>query len=215
MAKLGYKHYFYCANKSDVQSVNGLSRDHFLAQNTKPLVIEDDKLLSIDSVLPHTKVFDFGNMYKDDTAMKIYNMGYPLFDDEVIQSFYEDHIPFVVGKAGLLKAIDIYRSKLLAYYNFVVTEDGLRKSIDRFHLNLKDFYKFVDNNYAGLGSNSPSNFQEEINNKVTEQHNSNHRLTTTFKYDDIASVLSMVFDLERILKRTDWSNNTLLFYGHL
>ena len=69
------------------------------------------------------KVFEFGKLYYEDTSSQIYSVGMPLFENPEMQSKYENYAPYIVGKAGLLKAIEIYKTKIISYYESLF-EDG-------------------------------------------------------------------------------------------
>ena len=108
---MGYRHYFYIVKKSDVEKCNNIVFDELKRQYG-----DADGYIDFDEVFPRTEVFEFGKLYYEDTAERIYNTGKPLFGDKECQKYFDDYYPFVVGKEGLLEAIKIYKEKAISAY---------------------------------------------------------------------------------------------------
>lgn len=109
--KMGYRHYFYLVKKSDVEKCNNI-----VFSELKRQYGDTDGDIEFDKIFPRTEIFEFGKLYYDDTAERIYNTGKPLFRDKDCQEYFEDYYPFVVGKDGLLEAIKIYKEKVISAY---------------------------------------------------------------------------------------------------
>ena len=99
---MGYRHYFFKADKKDVEMVMDLSY-----QQLKEKYADND-YIDLDNVISHEEIYDFGKLHYEDTAEQIYNTGKPLFMDKECMECFSDYKPYEVGKDGLIKAIEIY-----------------------------------------------------------------------------------------------------------
>ena len=143
-------------------------------------------------------------MYYEDTAEQIYDTGNPLFDNAEVMEYFSDYIPFIVGKDGVLKAIEIFKNKIKKYYKDMLV-DGEKKIIPLFGLTIKDEdIKSIDK------------VKKEIQDKiriwehyksVVDINENNQNVTQSCLYE--YSIFNLVF----ILKTTDWKKETILFYG--
>lgn len=89
---MGYRHYLYKIKKETVKALQNKTLDElweeFTPQHDKDFQNsfgEKGKYLSIHDI-PQEEIFEFGKLYWDDTAERIYNTGKPLFENEEIQN---------------------------------------------------------------------------------------------------------------------------------
>ena len=205
---MGCRHYFYKVKKADIETVkdmdykqllkyaedNGVEIDEW--DDEKTFYFNDDKFLN------KTEVHEFGKLYWDDTASRIYSKGVPLFTNLEVQKDLDDYEPYVVGKEGLLEAISIYQEKVLNFYKdllvdgeerrlplgITITKDDV-KSIDKVVSHIENKIRSIS--YVGL-----ANINED----------SKWLVTSSWEYEH------SIFDLVHILKSMDWEKDTLLFY---
>lgn len=204
---MGYRHYFYKVNKADVEKVKDMTWDELLdcAKEFGAEVYEEEDsfYFNDDKFLNKTEVFEFGKLYWDDTAERIYNKGVHLFTKEEVRELVSDYVPYVVGKDGVLEAIKIYEEKVLKYYKDLLVDGkdcslplGITirkedvKSIDKLVEHIED--KIRNIGFIGL-----ANTKEEY--KWT--------VTSSWEYEH------SIFNLVHILKSVDWETETILFYG--
>jgi len=206
---MGYRHYFYKVNKADVEAVKDMSYNELLeyAQANNVAIDEwdgEEYLNFLDSkFLNQVEVHEFGKLYWDDTAERIYNKGVPLFTNKETQEQFDDYAPYVVGKDGVLEAISIYQEKVLNYYKDLLVDGEKRqipfgitltvddvKSIDKVLELIRD--KIVSITLRGLA---------DIDEKNKWQ------VTRSWEYEH------SIFNLVHILKSVDWETETILFYG--
>lgn len=206
---MGYRHYFYKVKKADIETVKDMDYKQLLKyaedngveinewDGEKTFYFNDGKFLN------KTKVHEFGKLYWDDTASRIYSKGVPLFTNLEVQKDLDDYEPYVVGKEGLLEAISIYREKVLNFYKdllvdgedrhlslgITITKDDV-KSIDKVVSHIEDKIRSIS--YRGL-----ANIDED----------SKWQVTSSWEYEH------SIFNLVHILKSIDWEQDTLLFYG--
>ena len=206
---MGYRHYFFKVKKTDVETVkdmdykdllqyaesNGVEIDEWKGKKT--FYFNDDKFLN------KIEVHEFGRLYWDDTAERIYNKGVPLFTKDEVQKEFSDYVPYVVGKEGVLEAISIYQEKVINFYKSLLVDGetrrlplGLTWTVD----DIKSIGKLV----------------EHIVNKITSlvyrglaniDNDNKWQVTTSWEYEH------SIFNLVHILKSIDWEQDTLLFYG--
>lgn len=201
---MGYRNYFYLVDKSLVETVKGMSQSSLLSfASDRGARVEDDHVWILDpKFLDLKEVFEFGKLYWDDTISQIQSTGYPMFQDaEVWESMY-DYSPYVVGKEGLLKAIEIYKRKIIDSYEDLL-KDGAEyvlpfgatvkaddiKSVDK----LAEFVQDKITWWKGLG--------------VIDLDESHERLSKSWQYEH------QIFDLVRLYKSIDWDKYTLIFLG--
>lgn len=204
---MGYRHYFYKVNKADVEKVKDMTLNEVIAyaKECSARVYEEENgfYFNDDVFLNKQEVFEFGKLYWDDTAERIYNKGVHLFSKEEVQEEVGDYVPYVVGKDGVLEAIKIYEEKVLKYYKDLLVDGKdcslplgitLRKedvkSIDKLVEHIEDKIRRIG--FIGL-----TDTNEEYKWSVTSSWEYEHS----------------IFNLVHILKSVDWETETILFYG--
>lgn len=204
---MGYRHYFYKVNKADVEKVKDMEVKEILSYAKEvgaDFDEEDDYFyFNDDKFLNKKEVFEFGKLYWDDTAERIYNKGVHLFTKEEVQEIVSDYVPYVVGKDGVLEAIKIYEEKVLKYYKDLLVDGqdyslplGIKirkedvKSIDKLVEHIEDKIRSIS--FRGL-----ANTDEEYKWSVTHSWEYEHS----------------IFNLVHILKSVDWETETIIFYG--
>lgn len=194
---MGYRHYFYIVKKSDVEKCNNIVFDELKRQYG-----DADGYIDFGEVFPRTEVFEFGKLYYEDTAERIYNTGKPLFGDKDCQEYFEDYYPFVVGKEGLLEAIKIYKEKVINAYQSLLGDGqevqyplGITMTEDiSEHDKMKNFVK------SRLLWIQKYHFED-----IDETNK--YKVSKSYIYEHA------IFNLIHLLKVIDWDNETILFYG--
>ena len=189
---MGYRHYFYTAKKSDIDAIQNLNLSEIFeyARNRSVDINEDENYFSFrdNKFLYQTEVFEFGKLYYDDTAERVYKTGKPLFTNSEVQNYFVDYNPYIVGKEGLLEAIKIYEDKIKSYFkDLVAGELGDPAQEALLYVQRKtnwfEYLPFV-------------NIDED-----------NYKITTSWEYE------YSIFNLAHVLKSINWETDTLLFYG--
>lgn len=200
---MGYRHYFYLIDKFDVEKIRDLSYEELIEYSKEhyPEAIEKgthsdgeaETYLSLYRMFPKEEIYCFGNSFCD-TAERIYSMGQPLFRNEDTQKHFEYYEPFLMGKGGMLEAIECFKEKTLSYYQKLLKvfkgesfeEDSFTYSLE---MELKEkIYTW---------SRKPI-FNTNPDSKI---------LTDTWLYE------YEIFNLMYLYKTIDWDKKTLLFYG--
>lgn len=204
---MGYRHYFYKVKRADVEAVKDMNFEELLkyAQANNADVDLEEKYFYFNdkAFLNKVEVHEFGKLYWDDTAERIYNKGVPLFTNKEVQEYVADYVPYVVGKDGLIEAITIYQEKVINYYKGLLTDGqdytyplGITihkddvKSIDKLVEHIED--KLQKILYLGLADTNEDN---------------KWQVTRSWEYEH------SIFNLVHILKTIDWETDTILFYG--
>ena len=202
---MGYRHYFYKVKKADVETIKDMDYEQLKKYVTERggEVVDDENYVNFDDVISQTEVHEFGKLYWDNTAERIYDKGTPLFSKKETQDAFDDYNPYIVGKEGLLEAISIYQEKVLNYYKGLLVDGEERqlplgitltvedvKSMDKVLEHLSD--KISRISYCGI-----ANIDEDRKWQVTSSWEYEHS----------------IFNLVHILKSIDWQEDTILFYG--
>lgn len=192
---MGYRHYFYLVEKTQVEAVKHMSISELYeyAEKCGSEVSEEDGkkyfYFNDEKFMNKTEIFEFGKLYFDDTAERIYSKGIPLFEKQEVQEYLSDYSPFVVGKDGLLEAIKIYEEKVLKYYKSLLSDDEEPRQ--------SKMLECVENKIRTLSVFGLANTDETNKMKVTSSWEYEHS----------------IFNLVHILKTIDWEKYTILFYG--
>lgn len=202
---MGYRHYFYKVDKSEVEKVKDMNYAQLLnyAKEVGCDVDENDNYFYFGDkkFLNKQEVFEFGKLYYEDTAQKIYNTGTPLFTNKETFEYFSDYYPYIVGKEGLLEAINIYQQKILDYYKGLLVDGD--EAIGPFGIvipkpNIKSVDKLVEDVRDKIFWN---------NNGIVDLDETKPCVTSTWLYE--YSIFNLVF----LLKTINWEKETLLFYG--
>lgn len=197
---MGYRYYFLKVKKEDVELVKDLSLQELKKYGSS----DSNEWVDLDDVITQKEIFEFGKLYYDDTAEQIYKTGIPLFNDKETMEYFSDYIPYVVGKEGLLKVIDIYRKKIVDYYKGLLV-DGETRIIPLFGFEIKnEDIKSLDK------------VRNDIEDKIRDwEHadkmifsNNEEQVTKSWNYE------YSIFNLLFLLKTIDWETENILFYGY-
>ena len=184
---MGHRHYMYKISKDLVNEIKGMT----LTELKKKFCGSDDpdSYFNFMHDISHQEIHNFGKLYYDDTAERIYSRGVPMFDSKEVMDELSDYYPYIVGKEGLIEAITIYQEKITNYYEslFEDNEDG--KSSDKQTRHMRDLFEEWKNKWA-------VNLDE-----------SNLFLTESWQYE------YSIFNLMACLKSMDFEKETILFYG--
>ena len=205
---MGYRHYFYLADKKHCEAVKHLTPSLFNAYCSMhfPQSVEDygdeDKYIDFMETLGQKRIFEFGKLYFDDTAERIYAKGVPLFQNDELRDYYSDYNPAIVGKEAIKEAIEIYRCKIINYYKGLIKNGATMKlppfgieikradidSIDKVCKHIEDELRWWEKGALNLDEDKP-------------------RLTDSWLYEHT------IFELVRLYKSIDWDKHCVLFYG--
>lgn len=205
---MGYRHYFSLADKKHCEAVRNLPLPLFNAYCSIhfPNSVEDyegdDKHINFMNTLEQKTIFEFGKLYYDDTAERIYEKGVPLFDNAETRDYYSDYDPAIVGKEAIKEAIEIYRGKIINYYKGMLKDGEIMqtplfgieikrddiKSIDKVCRHIEDELHWWGKGALNLDEDEP-------------------RLTDSWLYEHT------IFELVRLYKSIDWDKHCVLFYG--
>lgn len=195
---MGYRHYFYEVNIADCFIVKDLAYEQLVeyCKEAYPKCREEFDAFgwfSICDILNQKEVFEFGKLYWDDTAERIYAKGVPLFDVEETQKAFSDYRPHRMGKEGLLEAINIYKQKIVAYYESLLVDGSDYNPNYTSAEKLKEHAEDKVRGWKILG-----------NLDLNEKHEA---ISKSWEYEH------QIFELVRLYKSIDWDKKCLLFYG--
>lgn len=202
---MGYRHYFYKVKKTDVETIKDMDYEQLKKYVTERdgEVVDDENYVNFDDVISQTELHEFGKLYWDDTAERIYSKGVPLFTKDEVQKEFSDYVPYVVGKEGVLEAISIYQEKVIKFYKGLL-KDGQDYS---FPLGLtihKDDVKSIDKLVEYIGDR----LRRMLYIGLADINEDNKwQVTSSWEYEH------SIFNLVHILKSIDWQEDTILFYG--
>lgn len=189
---MGYKYYFYKVKLKDVNKIKNLS----LNELEEIFCGDDDEYIDFDKVIDKKEIFELGKLYWDNTAEEIYSTGVPLFANSEVMREFEYYYPYVVGKEGLLKAIEIYQDKIIEYL-----EDCMLDTYDEFGkepvTSKEKIEEDIVDRWKYWKSKDVLNLNEENKELVTN--------SWLYEYS--------IFNLVHLLKTTDWEKETILFCG--
>ncbi|MCY7823253.1 hypothetical protein MOB34_05455 [Bacillus spizizenii] len=182
---MGYRHYMYKISKELVNEIKSMNYDEL----SKKFELTGEEGYFYIGNLPKEEIWEFGKLYWDDTADRIYSKGYPLFEKEEVMNELSDYVPYIVGKEGLEEAIEIYKNKVISMYENLLIDDknGTASVKQKQHIknNLSEWTR-------GWALNT------DVNDSC---------LSHSWKYE------YSIFELTRLLKTIDFETETILFYG--
>ena len=115
---MGYRHYFELVEKLHIEKLSEMS-----AEDIKSSFAGADGHIELDVVLSSEMIFEFGQLHWDGVAEQIQSKGVSLFSIDVQQELFPDNEITVVGKDGVLEAIDIYSRKIEKYFLNLLEDD--------------------------------------------------------------------------------------------
>ena len=201
---MGDRRYFYLVDKSKCEAIRNMTMSELCNYAKSEGVEGGDGWFSFNDnkFLDKKEIFEFGKLYWDDTADRIYSKGEPLFTDKEVQEDVSDYDPYVVGKPGVLEAIEIYKRKIIEAYKNLLVDGGKQflpggfsierddiKSIDK----IRDFIHESLKWWERLGAIDLDETHESISDSYQYEH--------------------QIFELVRLYKSIDWETKTVLFYG--
>ena len=210
---MGYRHYLYKIKKETVKALQNKTVDElweeFTPQHDKDFYYEmlkkygeEKKYINIHNI-PQEEIFEFGKLYWDDTAERIYNTGKPLFENEEIQKHFEEECPYIVTKEALKIAIEIYKEKIINYYkNLFVENDKLHDPF--FHIPIGEVKKPIQEKCV---EHCRQMLSEWVKNFAINEDEKEEKLTNSWLYE------YEIFELLRLYKTFDFNKYDLLFYG--
>jgi hypothetical protein len=184
---MGHRHFMYKVSKDLVNEVKSMTYEE-LAENFKSEDEEEVGCFYLGN-LPKEEICEFGRIYWDNTAERIISNGVPLFEREEVMEKFLDYQPYIVGKAGLLEAIDIYQNKVISIYKNLLVDNKDGSAFEKQEKYLRCILNEWEQGFA-------------INLNENQQ-----RITSSWKYEYI------LFELTRLLKTIDFEKDTILFYG--
>jgi len=202
---MGYRHYFYLVDKKDVELVKDKTYEELMqiAKTYGADVDEDEDYFYFNDkkFMNKTEIYEFGKLYWDDTADRIYSKGVPLFEKEEVQKCFYDYCPYVMGKEAILEAIEIYKTKVINYYKSLIV-DGDTKEFSYFYDIEPDEIKNVD-----VTRHITDILYHWDRMGVIDTDFDHERISSSWMYEH------QIFELVRLYKSIDWENKCLLFYG--
>lgn len=201
---MGRRYYFYLVDEEEAEKVRDLSYEElcgYLEEHCPEAVEKEVRsdgevktYLMFFRIFPREEIYCFGNLHFSNIAERIRSKGEPLFRNKSTQEYFEEDDPFIIGKEGMLEAIECFKDKTLSYYQEI----------------LKVFKGeiFVEDSFI------PS-LEFELIRKIScwsEKHFFNtdpdsKKLTNTWLYE------YEIFNLMHQYKTIDWDKKALLFYG--
>jgi hypothetical protein len=204
---MGYRHYFFLVDKKDVERVKDKTYDELVEiARDYGVEIEDEDgesyfYFNDRKFMNKTEIYEFGKLYWDDTADRIYSKGVPLFENAETQKCFYDYCPYVMGQDAMLEAIDIYKGKIINYYKSLIV-DGDTKEFSYFYDIEPDEIKNVE-----VTRHITDILYHWDRMGVIDTDLDHERISSSWMYEH------QIFELVRLYKSIDWRNKCLLFYG--
>lgn len=185
---MGYRHYFYKIDKQYAEVIRNLPYKNLLDKFSN-----EDGCVGIRDIFQE-KAFEFGKYLAE--ADDIYKIGMPFFNDGECMKYFYDEKPYEVGKAGILKAIEIYKNKIIPYYDDLLLDtkdeitDEMITSQEKMKKDVKDKLFWWNTKYM-------LNVDEKDKYSITESWLYEHQ----------------IFNLIHLLKTIDWETEAIIFFG--
>lgn len=203
---MGYRHYFYLVDKKDVELVKNKTYKELvrIAKDYGADADEEDDYFYFNDrkFMNKVEIYEFGKLYWDDTADRIYSKGVPLFEREEVQECFSDYYPYVMGQDAMLEAIEIYKAKIIKYYKGLVADGDTRE--------FGYFYDIKPEDIKDMAA-----IAEHIRDMLWWWERMGV-LDTNLEHEQISDSWMFehqIFELVRLYKSIDWENKCLLFYG--
>lgn len=206
---MGYRHYMYLIEKETINKIKNMSEaelfENYASKSDKAFykLNKDEKPYFSILDLPMERIFEFGKLYWDDTAERIYSNGKPLFENKETQERYDDYYPYLVGKDGLLEAINIYKDKIVENYKDLFVEND--KLCDPFfHIPFEKVEKSIAEKCV---EHCRDMMGEWMRNKAINTNINDKDISSSWYYE------YHIFDLVHLLKTIDFDKYDILFMG--
>lgn len=183
---MGFRHYLHLVDNNEIKNLENITKEKLFELKSEK--VDDDDYLHFDDIFnKFDLIYEFGKLYND-LPEKINATGRPLFADKLLKELWNDYDTTIIGKEGLLAAIEWYRSAIQTYYKNLLSETD-----DRILSMVKAGYQ---------------NYIREWDDGVDVNLENKYNLHTSWKYEH------SIFTLVHILKTVDWEKHSLIFYGH-
>lgn len=181
---MGHRYFMYKISKDLVNEIKSMTYEELVEKFNS----EEEQGSFYLGNLPKEEICEFGSIHWDNTAERIISKGVPLFERIEVMKVLSDYEPYVVGKTGLLEAIDIYQNKVISIYKNLLLDNQDGKASEK----QKKYLQCILNEWEqGFAINLNENQK---------------RITSSWKYEYV------LFELVRLLKTIDFEQDTILFY---
>ncbi len=201
---MGYRNYFKTIKKSTLSEIENLSYKEltdWVIKTDRTYCTKSCKYIDYDIFFNNGRdIFEFGKLYWGDVAEQIKLTGRKMFLNEETNVYFYDSDFYVVGKEGVLKAIEIYTNIIKLYYEDLL-KDYVEKELP------------FDSEIGRYNITSDEKIKKHIAGKLrwleykTNLTDNKYCFTDSYLYED------SIFNLVSILKNIDWENETVVFYG--
>lgn len=193
---MGYRYSLYRVSKNDINTIKDISlsalelRAYNLGISSKSIYQILHNTINLDFI------YELGELWRDSTEVRIQRKGYPLFKDSDVQKIFYEADPYVIGKEGLLEAINIWQEKTVAFYKDLLADDTLfdtplpRTSSEKINYHVHDLESYHSYN---LAVNTDENNKWIISDAWTREYS--------------------IYNLIHILKTVDWEKDTIVMMG--
>lgn len=195
---MGYRNYFNLIDIKKYNEIKNLKYHELIEYYKKNNLQEDDDYIDLREIFDK-EVFEFGKLYYDNTADRIYSKGIPLFTNKETQSSFDDYVPYIMGKEALIEAFNIYREKTITYY------EGLKQDGDEAIIPLLGITIPCDKSKEEkIFKSYKDKCWDLINDK---NYKTIELITNSWLYE------YSVFNLIYLYKTIDWEKYYLIFWG--
>lgn len=215
---MGYRNYIATFPKREYNKIKSLTQDELIKFYSLEV---DDEGFWYKGVYEYGKpLYEFGK-YVDfeppKTSIKRF------FKNKNLNDKYNDETEFfIVTKEFLEYVIDLYKKRIINYYDKMLHPFSGEKEDVSFLKTIKKHYNYPDNSYTfdfnSITKEEQTALYEIINHvksmKFEWEHFDNFDLkngdevTTSWKYE------YSIFELIRIYKTFDWKKNVMIYYGY-
>lgn len=189
---MGYRVRIYKIEKGILEDLNELKSIEEYERWLKKKNIDDDCFSLYDL---GEEFFNFGAYY--DNQEEINKTGKPLFSFEEIQDYYEEYSPYIIGKEGVLQAIEHQKNLIVEYYKNVLKENDEGQSSLFFDKTKEEAMNIV----------LQDKITEWSGNGILNLDENDPTITNSWKYE------YSIFELTRLYKTMDWDNYGLMIMG--
>lgn len=207
---MGYRHYFYRANKEDVERVRDLTYKQLIRLCKKRGCGyerdewengEVEEHINVHKFLSQVEVFGFGKYYEN--AEEIQKKSEPLFLKKGTAKYFADYDIYVCGKEALECAINWQVEKIKSYFETLLWSDS--------ELAAKQEAGEVDPGLTQVGR-----LRAHV---LHKKHEWDTNRLLPFSLDRERDMIQSwlyeytIFALVKLHREMDWEQDCLLFYG--